>query len=383
MPVTLCQESPQSGSYGSLGRGFDRCYPQGSRLGILFGRGYDMGRLPTHRETMAETLQVPGRVLITRSIPEPGPSLVRSVADRVEANPEDRSLSHDELRAAVAGQDAVLCLLTDRIDSTVLDAARGCRIVANMAVGYNNIDVAEATLRGILVTNTPGVLTECTADITWALILGVARRMAEGDREMRAGRFPGWGPLYLLGGDVSGSTLGLIGPGRIATAVARRAVGFGMTILYHGRRPSPEMEAVGGRSVGFDELLSTSDFVSLHVPLSSETNHLIDAQALSAMKSTAYLINTSRGPVVDESALVEALRTGVIAGAGLDVYEDEPRMAAGLADLPNTVLLPHLGSATHATRAAMSRIAGENIVAALRGERPPNPVNPEAWPETF
>jgi len=354
-----------------------------SRLGILSGRGYDKGRLPSYRETMAETLQVPGRVLITRPIPEPGPSLVRSVADRVEANPDDRSLSHDELCAAVAGQDAVLCLLTDRIDSTVLDAARGCRIVANMAVGYNNIDVAEATRRGILVTNTPGVLTECTADITWALILGVARRVAEGDREMRAGRFPGWGPLYMLGGDVSGSTLGLIGPGRIATAVARRAAGFGMTILYHGRRPSPEMGALGGRSVGFDELLSASDFVSLHVPLSSETNHLIDAQALNKMKSTAYLINTSRGPVVHEAALVEALRSGVIAGAGLDVYEDEPRMAAGLAELPNTLLLPHLGSATIATRAAMSRIAGENIVAALRGERPPNPVNPEAWPEMF
>lgn len=324
---------------------------------------------------------MPGRVLITRPIPEPGPSLVRSVADEVDAYPEDRSLSNQEMKAAVVGKDVILCLLTDRIDGEILDAAPDCRLVANMAVGYNNIDVAEASRRGVLVTNTPGVLTECTADLTWALILGVARRVAEGDVEMRAGRFPGWGPLYMLGGDVAGSTLGLIGPGRIATAVARRAVGFGMKILYHGRRPSPEIEALGARSIGLDELLAESDFVSLHVPLSPETKHLIDASALSKMKPSAYLINTSRGPVVDEAALVQALQSGTIAGAGLDVYEDEPRMAAGLADLPNTVLLPHLGSATIATRAAMSRIAGENVVAFLRGEKPPNLVNPDVWRE--
>ena len=183
----------------------------------------------------------------------------------------------------------------------------------------------------------------------------------------------------MLGGDVAGSTLGLIGPGRIAAAVARRANGFGMTVLYHGRRPSQELDALGGRSVGLDELLATSDFVSLHVPLSAETRHLIDARALSAMRKTAYLINTSRGPVVDEVALVAALGSRTIAGAGLDVYEDEPQMAQGLAELPNTVLLPHLGSATIATRAAMSRIAGENVVAFLRGLRPPNLVNPEVW----
>ncbi|MDB5352935.1 MAG: lactate dehydrogenase-like oxidoreductase [Planctomycetota bacterium] len=325
---------------------------------------------------------MPGRVLITRAIPEPGPSLVRGAADRVDANTEDRSLTADGLKLAVAGQDAVLCLLTDQIDASVLEAAEGCKIFANMAVGYNNIDVAEATRRGILVTNTPGVLTECTADLTWALILGVARRVAEGDVEMRAGRFPGWGPLYMLGGDVAGTTLGLIGPGRIAAAVARRATGFGMTVLYHGRRPGAELDGLGARSVPLDELLKTSDFVSLHVPLSAETRHLIDAQALSQMKPTSYLINTSRGPVVDEAALVVALRTGQIAGAGLDVYEDEPKMATGLADCPNTVLLPHLGSATIATRAAMSRIAGENLVAVLQGRRPPNLVNPELWPDS-
>lgn len=322
---------------------------------------------------------MPGRVLITQPIPEPGPSLVKRVSDDVTHNTDDRVMSAEELRTKVAGCDAVLCLLTDAIDATVLEAARGCRVFANMAVGYNNIDVAAATRLGILVTNTPGVLTEATADLAWTLILGVARRVAEGDQEMRAGRFPGWGPLYMLGGDVTGRTLGLVGPGRIATAVAERARGFKMPLLYHGRRPSPELDALGARGVGLDELLAESDFVSLHVPLTTDTRHLIDAKALAKMKPTAYLINTARGPVVDEAALVEALKAGRIAGAGLDVYEDEPRMAEGLADCPNTVLLPHLGSATHATRAAMSRIAGENLVAALRGERPPNLVNPEAW----
>src|SRR5690349_9810892 len=286
---------------------------------------------------------VPGRIFITQPIPEPGPSLVRRVATDLKSNPDDRVLSTDELREAVAGCDAVLCLLTDRIDASVLEAARGCRVFANMAVGYNNVDVAAATRLGILVTNTPGVLTEATADLTWALILGVARRVAEGDREMRAGRFPGWGPLYMLGGDVTGRTLGLVGPGRIAAAVARRALGFQMRLLYHGRRESPELDALGARGVGLDELLAESDFVSLHVPLQAETRHLIDARALGLMKPTAYLINTARGPVVDEAALVEALRAGKIAGAGLDVYEDEPRMARGLADCENALLLPHLG----------------------------------------
>lgn len=321
------------------------------------------------------------RILITRPIPEPGPSICRDAGFEIEANPDDRSFSHDELLARVANKDGVLCLLTDKIDAAVLEAARGCRVFANMAVGFNNVDVSAATKRGILVTNTPGVLTDCTADLTWALILGVARRVAEGDREMRAGRYPGWGPLYMLGGDVAGATLGLIGPGRIAVAVARRAVGFGMKLLYSGRRSNPEIESLGAAMQPLDSLLESSDFVSLHVPLSGETRHLIDSRALSLMKPSAYLINTSRGPVVDEAALVAALRAGQIAGAGLDVYEDEPKMAAGLAECPNTVLLPHLGSATKATRAAMSRIAAENLVAALQGRKPSHLVNPEVWPQ--
>ena len=288
----------------------------------------------------------------------------------------------EELRDQVRGFDVVLCMLHDPIDATVLAAAEGCRLFANMAVGYNNIDVAEATRLGILVTNTPGVLTEATADLAWALILAAPRRVAEGDRVMRAGQFPGWGPNYMLGGDVTGRTLGLIGPGRIAIAVAERAVGFKMPILYAGRRESPALDALGARRVELDELLAESDFVSLHVPLTAETKHLIDARALSLMKPSAYLINTSRGPVVDESALVEALKARTIAGAGLDVYEREPEMADGLADCDNAVLLPHLGSATFQTRANMSRIAGENVIAVLEHRKPPNLVNPDAWRET-
>ena len=322
---------------------------------------------------------MPGRVFITQPIPEPGPTLIRNAAGSVTANKDDRILSAEALRAAVKGCDAVLCLLTDQVDASVLEAAKGCRVFSNMAVGYNNIDVAEATKLGIAVTNTPGVLTEATADLTWALILGVARRVAEGDRVMRADAFPGWGPMYMLGGDVTGGTLGLVGPGRIAAAVAKRAKGFKMTLLYHGRRPSPDLEALGATPVSLDSLLAQSDFVSIHLPLSDETRHLIDAAAFANMKPTAYLINTARGPVVDEAALVTALRDGTIAGAGLDVYEDEPKMVKGLAECPNTLLLPHLGSATHATRAAMSRIAAENLAAVLEGRRPAHLVNPEVW----
>ena len=322
---------------------------------------------------------VPGRVLITRPIPEPAPTLIGKVAGALVVSDEDRPWSVDELVERVSGFDAVLCMLHDPIGPRVLDAAKGCKVFSNMAVGYNNIDLHAATERGILVTNTPGVLTEATADLTWALILAVPRRVVEGDRIMRAGDFPGWGPNYLLGGDVTGSTIGLVGPGRIATAVAERAAGFRMNLLYTGRRDSPGLNALGARRVGLDDLLKAADFVSLHVPLSPETTHLIDASKLALMKPSAILINTSRGPVVDENALVDALRSGRIAGAGLDVYEREPLMAAGLANCPTAVLLPHLGSATRQTRSKMSRIAAENVIAVLEGRKPPNLVNPEAW----
>jgi glyoxylate reductase len=315
-----------------------------------------------------------GRVFITQQIPEPAPRLLIEAGLEVEISKAEGPLPADALAASVEDRDAVLCLLTDKIDVPILDAARGCKIFANMAVGYNNIDVAAASERGILVSNTPGVLTEATADLAWTLILGVARRVAEGDREMRAGRFPGWGPLYMLGGDVTGATLGLMGPGRIAAAVAKRARGFDMKIVYAGRRANPEIDALGGRLVPFDQLLAESDFVSLHVPLTTDTRHMINPRALALMKPSAYLINTARGPVVDERALVSALKAGTIAGAGLDVYEFEPKMVEGLAECPNTLLLPHLGSATHATRSAMSRIAAENVLAVLQGGRAPNLV---------
>ena len=322
--------------------------------------------------------KVEANVYVTRRIPQPGLDLLAENCSQVDVNPDDRVLGRDELLAAVRGRDAVLCLLTDTIDAEVLDAARGCKIFANYAVGYNNIDVAAATERGIAVTNTPGVLTDATADLTWALIFAVARRVVEGDAFTRAGKFKGWSPMLFLGADISGKTLGIVGAGRIGTAVALRARGFRMRVLYFSRSQNEALEqAVGAERVELDELLRQADFVSIHVDLNPTTHHLIGRRELALMKPTAFLINASRGPVVDEAALVEALRERRIAGAGLDVYENEPELAPGLAELPNAVLLPHLGSATTGTRTRMAILAATNIVAMLRGERPPNIVNPE------
>ena len=325
---------------------------------------------------------MPGRVYLTRPIPGSGPETIARVAEVTTAE-RDEPLSAPTLQQALreVDPDAVICMLHDKIDATVFDTIPRCRMFANYAVGYNNIDVAEATRRGIVITNTPGVLTEATADIAWTLILAVARLAIEGDKVMRAEAFPGWGPNYMIGGDVSGQTLGIVGPGRIATAVAERAQGFRMPVLYHGRRDRPDLNAMGARKVDLDTLLTASDFVSLHVPLTPETHHLIDARAIALMKPTAYLINTARGPVIDEAALVQALNDGTIAGAGLDVYEREPAMAAGLAACQNAVLLPHLGSATVRTRAEMSDLVAANVVAMLEGRRPKSLVNPEVWPE--
>lgn len=324
---------------------------------------------------------MPGRVYLTRPIPGAGPRTIARVAE-VRTAPQDEPMPAAALRQALrsADPDAVICMLHDKIDATIFDAAPRCKVFANYAVGHNNIDSAEATKRGIMITNTPGVLTEATADIAWTLILAVARLAIGGDAVMRAEAFPGWGPNYMVGGDVSGQTLGIVGPGRIATAVAERAKGFRMPILYHGRRDRPELDALGATKVDLDTLLTESDFVSLHVPLTPETNHMIDARAIKLMKPTAYLINTSRGPVIDEAALVAALQNRTIAGAGLDVYEREPAMAAGLADCKNAVLLPHLGSATVRTRAEMSDLVAANVLAALEGRRPESLVNPEVWP---
>lgn len=322
--------------------------------------------------------KVEANVYVTRRIPQPGLDILTENCSSVEVNPDDRVLSRQELLAAVRGRDAILCLLTDTVDAAVLDAARGCKIFANYAVGYNNIDLAAATERGIAVTNTPGVLTDATADLTWALLFAAARRVAEGDRFTRTGRFKAWSPMLFLGADISGRTLGIVGAGRIGTAVALRARGFRMRVLYFDKNQNEALEqAVGAERVELDDLLRQADFVSVHVDLNPTTRHLIGRRELALMKPTACLVNASRGPVVDEAALVESLRAGEIAGAGLDVYENEPELAPGLTELPNVVLLPHLGSATIGTRARMATLAATNLVAMVRGERPPNIVNPE------
>ena len=318
-------------------------------------------------------------VYVTRRIPQAGLDLLAGVCDPLEVNPEDRVLTPAELRAAVRGRDGVLCLLTDTIDDAALAAAGpACRVFANFAVGFNNVDVEAATRRGILVTNTPGVLTETTADTTWALLLAVARRIVESDGCFRSGQWTGWGPMQFLGRDVHGATLGILGAGRIGTAVAQRAAGFRMKLLYTALEDNPTLDGMGGQREDMETLLRQSDFVSLHVDLNERTRHLIGPAELALMKPTAYLINPSRGPVVDEAALVAALRDRRIAGAGLDVYEHEPTPAPGLTQLDNVVCIPHLGSATEATRAEMARMAAANLLAAVRGERPENLVNAAA-----
>lgn len=279
------------------------------------------------------------------------------------------SFLRGDLLQAARRSDALVTLLTDRVDRAVLEAGPRLRIVANVAVGVDNIDVAAATRRGILVTNTPGVLTESTADLTWALILAVARRVIEGDALVRAGHFRGWDFDLLRGMELRGKTLGIVGSGRIGRAVARRARGFGMRVLMRSR----------SRGVSLERLLKESDVVSLHVPLTPETHHLIGARELGRMKPTAILVNTARGSIVDERALAAALRKDRIAGAGLDVYEHEPRIAPGLKRLKHVVVLPHLGSATNETRRAMLDTAIRNVRAALAGRRPPNLVNLEVW----
>lgn len=324
------------------------------------------------------------RYLVTTPIPEPGPSLLAdSGSVTVLSGPPDHETLH---RLCASGDfDVVLTQLRDVVDGELLGQAR-VRGVSNFAVGVNNIDVEAATRHGILVGNTPGVLTDATADVAMALILATARRVVEGDRMVREGRFTGWEPELMLGRDVSGAVLGLAGFGRIARATARRALGFGMEVLFAprppGDRPVPDEElgefAGRVRQVPWDELVARSDYLSLHVPLAESTRHLVDRDVLRRMRPDAILINTARGPVVDEAALVEALREGRIAGAGLDVYEDEPDLAEGLAELPGTVLLPHVGSATVSVRREMSRLSALNAVAIAEGRMPPHPVNPQA-----
>lgn len=319
-------------------------------------------------------------VFITRKIPEEGIDILKNTCQKVEVNPHDRSLCYDELLKEAKGRDAIITMLSDRVDARLMQEAANLKIVANYAVGYDNVDVKAATARGVVVTNTPGVLTDSTADMAWALLFSITRRIVEGDKLTRAGKFTGWAPMMLLGGDLVGKTLGIIGAGRIGTAMAMRSRGWNMRVLYMTQRSRNAVleEMLGAQRVDLETLLSESDFISIHSPLSEKTRHLIGSQEFSLMKRTAYLINTGRGAVIDEGALVNALRGKQIAGAGLDVYEEEPKLKPGLAELDNVVLAPHLGSATNGTRAKMAIMAAENIIAVLHNQKPNNCVNPEA-----
>jgi glyoxylate reductase len=307
-------------------------------------------------------------VFVTRPLPEPGVAPLADAGFDVRTNREDRPLSRTELLDGARDADAIVTTLSDRIDADLLDAAPRLKVVANYAVGFDNVDVAEARRRGVEVTTTPDVLSEATADLAWALLLAAARRLGEGERLVRAGEWKGPAPTQLLGQPVGGRTLGIVGMGAIGRAVARRARGFSMPVVYFNRNRVPEVEQeLGARFVALDELLSTADYVSLHAPLNDQSRHLIDAAALARMKPTAVLVNTARGALVDEVELVRALRQRTIAAAGLDVYEREPLLADGLAQLDNVVLSPHVGSATTDTRGAMVRLCIDNVVAVLAG----------------
>jgi glyoxylate reductase len=310
-------------------------------------------------------------VLVTRRLPS---TVLERLASgcAVDLWTDREAIPRDELVRRVAGVDAIVCLLTDGIDAAVLDAAGpSLKVVANVAVGYNNIDVAACRARGVAATNTPDVLTNACADFTWGLILAVTRRLGEGERVVRSGRWSGWGLDYMLGMELRGKQLGIVGFGRIGQAVAEKAPAFGMRVAYTARRA---VDLPGTSHMPLDRLLATSDIVSLHCPMTEETRHLIDETALLRMKRTAYLINTARGPVVDEAALARALREGRIAGAALDVYEREPLVHPDLLPLENVLLIPHLASATTETRTAMADLAVSNTLAVLAGQAPLTPV---------
>jgi glyoxylate reductase len=318
------------------------------------------------------------KIFLTRELPPASMAILREHSI-LTMNHEDRCLTKAEIIAGIQGVDGLLCLLTDTIDDEILAANPNLQVVANFAVGFNNIDIDAAIRRKIPVTNTPGVLTETTADMAWALLMAAARRVVEGDQFVRTRGWQGWGPLQFLGADVTGATLGMIGLGRIGQAVVRRARGFDMQVLYWNRTrlPPEEESALGVQYASMNDVLRRSDFVSVHVALNDQTRHLIGAAELAQMKPTASIINTARGPIIDEKALVQALRSGTITSAGLDVYEQEPLLEPELYDMPNSVLAPHLGSATLGTRTKMGTMAVENCLAACRGQRPPNLVNPE------
>jgi glyoxylate reductase len=318
-------------------------------------------------------------ILISRSLPAEAIARARSRAE-VDVNEVDAPLPRTELIRRLHGRQGLVCMISDAIDEELLTACPDLKVASNVAVGFNNIDVAAATRHGVVVTNTPDVLTETTADFAWTLLMAIARRVVEADRYVRDGKFKQWEYMLLLGGDIYGKTLGIVGFGRIGRAMARRAQGFGMRVLYQDAAaadPATERELRASRA-DIATLLKESDFVTLHTPLLPETRHLINAQSLRTMKKTAYLVNASRGPVVDEAALAHALTEGWIAGAGIDVFEEEPQVHPGLMALSNVVLAPHIGSASSETRLQMANLAVDNCLAVLEGRTPPTPVNAEA-----
>jgi glyoxylate/hydroxypyruvate/2-ketogluconate reductase len=318
------------------------------------------------------------RVLVTREVFDETLDYLRRHCDVLD-NQGDVPYAPEALAAALKDCDGLMCCLTDRVDASLLTAAPQLKVVANIAVGYNNIDVPACTASGVMATNTPGVLDDSTADLAWTLMLGTARRITEVERRIRNGEWTGWQLKQWLGVDVHHATLGIIGMGRIGQAIARRAAGFDMKVIYHNRKPiATELERkCNAAYVTFDELLAQSDFIVLQVPYSPATHHLIGAAQLAKMKPSAILINSTRGGVVDDAALIAALKSGVIRGAGLDVYENEPRLNPQFLALDNVVLAPHVGSSTEATRKAMAMLAAQNLVAALHGEVPPNLLNPD------
>ncbi len=313
------------------------------------------------------------RILVTRELPGPGLALLENHFE-VTLHKGPRPLDKNELIEMIKDKEALLCLLSDSIDADVFTAAKNLKVISNYAVGFNNIDLQEANRQKIPVCNTPGILTEATADLTWALILATTRRIVEADTYTREGHFKGWEPSLFLGYELSGKTLGIIGMGRIGEAVAKRAHGFNMNVIYTSRSPKTIEHA---KSVSLKTLLQEADVISLHAPLTSETYHLISTKEFHLMKDTAFLINTTRGPIVDEKALLVALTEKQILGAGLDVYEEEPSITQGLTKCQNLILLPHIGSATVETRAKMSRIAAENAIAFFTSSQPHAVVNPE------
>lgn len=319
------------------------------------------------------------KIFVTRKIPEPGLDILRKHHE-IEINPYDRILSKSDIIKGLKGKDGLLCLLTDFIDKEVINSEPKLKMISNYAVGYDNIDIKAATKRRIIVSNTPDVLTDTTSEMAWALLFSVARRIVEADKFTRHGKFKGWAPMLMHGQDVTGKTLGVIGTGRIGTAFAMKSKGFKMNVLYYDQVRNRKLEeVVSAKKVDLYKLLKESDFVSVHVPLLPVTHHLISEKQLKIMRKTAILINTARGPIVDEQALIKALKNNWIFGAGLDVYEHEPEINKELLKLDNVILQPHSASATTETRTKMAIIAAENMIKGLKGDIPSNCINPEVF----